>query len=135
MTGLSAASARRLDGAHPLLMKLFRAVAAEASIAVLDGQRGRAAQERAFALGHSRAHFGQSAHNFSPAVALDVVPWPLDWSDIARFRSLAELVKAKAVALGVPIAWGGDWAKLRDMPHYELNPWRTFAAEGRPFDG
>ncbi len=135
MTSLSAASARRLAGAHPLLQKLFALVAEETPIVVLDSQRGRAAQERAFALGNSHAHFGQSAHNWSPAVALDVVPAPVDWSDHARFRALAAIVKAKAAALGVPLAWGGDWPHLQDMPHYELTPWRSFAAEGRPFDG
>ncbi|MEP7240416.1 MAG: M15 family metallopeptidase [Devosia sp.] len=135
MPKLSAASQRRLDGAHPLLRALFIAIAAEASITVLDGQRGRAAQERAFALGHSRAHFGHSAHNWSPAIALDVVPAPLDWSDLARFRALAKLVKARAAALCIPIAWGGDWPRLKDMPHYELDPWRSFAAKAKPFAG
>src|SRR4051812_42669528 len=133
MPKLSPASQRRLDGAHPLLQKLFAAVASETSVLILDGQRGRMAQERAFALGHSRAHFGQSAHNWSPAIALDVVPWPLDWHDLGRFRRLAGMVKSKALALGVPIAWGGDWATLQDMPHYELDPWRNFAAKAKPF--
>jgi peptidoglycan L-alanyl-D-glutamate endopeptidase CwlK len=133
MPKLSAASRSRLDGAHPLLRKLFTAIADETPILVLDSQRGRAAQERAFALGHSRAHFGQSAHNWSPAIALDVTPAPLDWSDFDRFAALARLVKAKARTLGIPIAWGGDWPGLRDMPHYELDPWRSFAAKAKAF--
>ena len=68
MPTLSSASRQRLDGAHPLLRELFLAVADKAAIEVLESQRGRSAQERAFALGHSRAHFGQSAHNWSPAI-------------------------------------------------------------------
>lgn len=133
MPKLSAASQRRLDGAHPLLQKLFAAVADETAILILDGQRGRAAQERAFALGHSRAHFGQSAHNWMPAIALDVAPAPLVWSDTESFAALAKLVKTKAAALGVPIVWGGDWTAIRDMPHYELDPWRNFAARAKPY--
>lgn len=89
MLTLSAASSRRLAGAHPLLRQLFTAVAAQIPILVLDSQRGRRAQEQALAAGHSRAHFGQSAHNWSPAVALDVVPAPLDWNDFGRFVALA----------------------------------------------
>lgn len=134
MPALSAASQRRLDGAHPLLRQLFTAVAADTPIAILDAQRGRAAQERAFALGHSRAHFGQSAHNWAPALALDVVPEPIDWTDLDRFRALAALVKAKAIAFGIPIVWGGDWPRLKDMPHYELSPWREFARQALPFE-
>lgn len=135
MVELGAASRRRLDGAHPLLRALFERVAAETPILVLDSQRGRTAQERAFALGHSRAHFGQSAHNWSPALALDVVPAPLDWADTARFSALAARVKALAAEMSIPIVWGGDWPRLRDMPHYELAPWRSFAAAAKPFEG
>ena len=135
MPKLSALSQRRLDGAHPLLQKLFAAVAEDSPILILDGQRGRAAQEQAFALGHSRAHFGQSAHNWTPAIALDVAPAPLVWSNTEAFAALARLVKGKAAALGVPIVWGGDWATLKDMPHYELDPWRRFAAKAKPYAG
>lgn len=135
MPSLSAASQRRLDGAHPLLRQLFTVVAAKTPIVVLGSQRGRAAQERAFTLGHSRAHFGQSAHNWSPAIALDVVPDPVDWSDLPRFRALAALVKAEAHAQGIPLVWGGDWTSITDMPHYELDPWRSFAAKAKPFAG
>jgi len=135
MPKLSAASQARLDGAHPLLRKLFAKVGEQTNIAVLDSQRGRAAQERAFALGHSRAHFGQSAHNWAPAVALDVVPYPIDWNNLQRFRNLAAIVKAEAKQMGIPIAWGGDWKKLLDMPHYELTPWRDYAAKSKPFEG
>jgi peptidoglycan LD-endopeptidase CwlK len=135
MPKLSSASQGRLAGAHQLLQQLFAAVAEDAAILILDGQRGRAAQERAFALGNSRAHFGQSAHNWSPAIALDVAPAPLDWEDTKRFAALAGLVKVKAKAFGIPIVWGGDWPELRDMPHYELDPWRIFAAKAKPFAG
>jgi peptidoglycan L-alanyl-D-glutamate endopeptidase CwlK len=135
MSELSTASRQRLAAAHPLLRELFTAIAEIAPIEVLASQRGRSAQERAFALGHSRAHFGQSAHNWTPAIALDVVPAPLDWTDLDRFRALAALVKAEAKARGVPLAWGGDWARLKDMPHYELDPWRRFAAGAKPYAG
>lgn len=135
MSELSSASRQRLDAAHPLLRELFLAVAETTDIEVLESQRGRSAQERAYALGHSRAHFGQSAHNWSPAIALDVVPAPLNWIDLPRFRALAAIVKAEAKARRIPLVWGGDWARLKDMPHYELDPWRKFALEALPFDG
>lgn len=135
MPKLSAASQRRLDGAHPLLRKLFTEVARDANITILDSQRGRAAQERAFALGNSRAHFGDSAHNWRPALALDVVPYPIDWTDFGRFKVLGALVTVKAKAMGIPISWGGRWTKLKDYPHYELTPWRDYAKKSKPFEG
>jgi peptidoglycan L-alanyl-D-glutamate endopeptidase CwlK len=124
---LSAASQARLRNAHPLLQKLFAACAADPkcpAFQILESQRGRQAQERAFALGHSRAHFGQSAHNFQPAVALDVVPNPLDWNDLDSFNALGAFVMAKSMVLGIQITWGASFKKLKDYPHYELSNWR-----------
>lgn len=127
---LDAKSMANLKEAHPLLQKLFTALAADPKtpkFQILDARRGRAEQERAFALGHSRAHFGQSAHNYVPAVALDVVPIPLDWRNIASFVRVSIAVKAKAKELGIPIEYGGDWKSIKDYPHYELKPWRAYA--------
>ncbi|HXE39922.1 MAG TPA: hypothetical protein VN639_15765, partial [Azonexus sp.] len=116
MPSLSASSQARLDLAHPLLAKLFMACAADPAcppFAVLDSQRDRQAQEKAFSLGNSKAHFGQSAHNWAPAVACDVVPYPVDWNNLARFKALGAFVTAKARTLGIDITWGATW-KLKD---------------------
>lgn len=131
MPKFGAASRRNLAEAHPLLQQLFNEVIKDFDCAVLDGSRGRAAQEEAFKRGHSRAHFGQSAHNYTPAIAVDVVPYPIDWTDLKRFKALGKVVKAKAIALGIPISWGGDWTSIKDYPHYELNPWRKFAKDSK----
>jgi peptidoglycan L-alanyl-D-glutamate endopeptidase CwlK len=140
MPTLSTASQRRLDGAHPLLKRLFTACAADPKcppFTVLDSQRGRAAQERAFALGNSKAHFGQSAHNWSPAVAVDVVPYPIDWKNLNRFKALGAFVTAKAQSLGIQVTWGATFKKLKDYPHYELSNWHDLVAlkKVRPFQG
>ena len=140
MPTLSASSQARLDAAHPLLRKLFMACAADPAcppFAVLDAQRGRQAQEKAFNLGHSRAHFGQSAHNWSPAVACDVVPYPIDWNNLARFRALGAFVTAKARTLGIDITWGATWKSIKDYPHYELTNWKGLVAakKVKPFEG
>lgn len=132
---LDAASAARLAGAHPLLHTLFQAVAARTPIIILDSQRGRAAQEEAFRKGNSKAHFGESAHNWTPSVALDVAPRPLNWDDRKAFITLSTIAFEEARRLRIPIRWGGDWnrngiltdEKLSDLPHYELDPWREFA--------
>jgi peptidoglycan L-alanyl-D-glutamate endopeptidase CwlK len=135
MPKFGAASKRNLAEAHPLLQQLFNEVIKDANCTVLDAQRGRKAQELAFAQGHSKAHFGDSAHNYVPAVALDVVPYPLDWNDLASFRTLAAMVKIKAKQLSIPIQWGGDWKGLVDMPHYELSPWRDWAKKSKLIKG
>lgn len=135
MPSFSKTSKARLAKAHPLLQKLFVEVIKETDCTILDSQRGRAAQEKAFQMGNSRAHFGKSAHNWSPAVALDVAPYPIDWNDTKRFKALAKIVKRIAAELSIPISWGGDWKSIVDMPHYELDPWRTWAKTSEPFEG
>ena len=135
MSKFGASSKRHLAGAHPLLQQLFNEVIKDIDCTVLDSQRGRADQEKVFRLGNSKAHFGKSAHNWSPSVALDVVPYPLDWEDTAAFRRLGKVVKAKAKALGIPLGWGGDWKTFKDYPHYELSPWRKWAKKSKLFTG
>jgi peptidoglycan L-alanyl-D-glutamate endopeptidase CwlK len=127
MPKFSAKSKASLAKARPELRRLFEAVIFEIDCTVLDSERGKAAQEKAFNAGNSKAHFGQSPHNYTPSIAVDVVPYPLDWNDLAAFRKLGKVVKAKAKELGIPINWGGDWRSLKDFPHYELSPWRDWA--------
>jgi peptidoglycan L-alanyl-D-glutamate endopeptidase CwlK len=143
MSKFDAGAAARLKKAHPLLQKLMNAAREKTAFTILDSQRGRAAQELAFRQKRSKAHFGQSAHNWAPAIALDVAPLPVNWKNIKPFADLAKIVLPLAKEMGIPIRWGGDWnmngktadERFIDMPHYELHPWRKFAKTAKPFEG
>ena len=60
--------------------------------------------------------------------AVDLAPFPIDWSNTARFDALANLMLRAASIEGVAIRWGADWdhdGKPRergesDSPHFEL---------------
>ncbi len=135
------ASAKRLAKAHPLIQKVMNASRLEIAFTIMDSQRGRAAQEYAFRKGHSKAHFGQSAHNWSPAIAVDIAPMPLDWNDTQSFIALSKVILPIARRMIVSLRWGGDWnmdgstADGWDFPHYEMHPWRSFAKQCKPFEG
>ena len=144
MPTLDKASAQRLAKAHPLLRKLFTEVAKRADIVILESQRGRAAQELAYRTKRSKARFGQSAHNWTPAIALDVCPKPIDWKNTKALVKLAkEIVLPLAKELNIPLRWGGVWdmdgrtedEKFVDMPDYKLSPWRNFAKDAALFEG
>lgn len=62
----------------------------------------------------------KSRHNYYPAKAVDVVPYPLDWNDIDSFKLLASVVKRKAIELGIDVEWGGDWKSFKDYPHWQI---------------
>jgi len=44
--------------------------------------------------------------------------WLWDWPLYGR---IAEAFKASARELRIPLTWGGEWSRLRDGPHFELD--------------
>lgn len=114
-----------LSMADERLQLLFKEVIKEKNISIICGYRGKEEQEKAYKDGKSRAHFGQSPHNFNPSYAIDVCPYPIDWYNLNRFADLAYVVKLKARELGIEVLWGGDWSSLKDYPHWEIKSWQT----------
>jgi len=121
-------SNKALATAHPDLQRLFKEVIKHMDCTVLEGYRDKVAQDAAVAAGKSKTPWPQSKHNSKPSRAVDVVPYPIDWSDKERFYHFAGFVRGVAAMLGIDIRWGGDWdgdADLRnqtfmDLPHYEI---------------
>lgn len=124
---------------HPDLRAMVDDAIREVDFKILEGTRGRSAQELAFAAGHSKARFGESAHNYLPAVAVDLFPAPYSWdtkrADVRdAFKTLRDVMMHAAQRRGVRLRWGGDWDRdgvpnsvgLIDLPHFELDPWRSF---------
>lgn len=60
------------------------------------------------------------ASNHASGKAVDVVPYPVDWNDISKFRTIATAFKEAARELGVKLEWSGDWSKSKDYPHFEV---------------
>jgi peptidoglycan L-alanyl-D-glutamate endopeptidase CwlK len=128
----SARSKSILLTCHPALQAVMVEVVKTFDCTVICGRRSEAEQEKAFNEGKSKAHFGESAHNFPEALAVDVVPYPIDWQDLTRMAYFAGHVMKQAEALGVKLTWGGDWDRdtqlsdnrFNDFPHFELADWR-----------
>jgi peptidoglycan LD-endopeptidase CwlK len=121
-------SLRNMAQLHPKLQTVLNEAIKTYDFTIICGNRGRADQEEAFRTGKSKAHFGQSPHNYLPALAADCIPYPFveaDWKDEARFAEMARAILAAGDKVGVPLTWGGDW-KMHDTPHFELRPWRDF---------
>lgn len=59
------------------------------------------------------------------SMALDAVPYPIDWDDTEGFIAFGNYVKGVADTLldygeiEHALEWGGDW-KWKDMPHFQL---------------
>lgn len=143
MPNFSLMSKNNLVKCRPELQEIANLAIQRIDFKVLDSLRGRAAQELAFRRGHSKAHFGQSAHNYKPAIAFDLFPAPYDWDNTESFIRLADVILDIAEQKSIPIRWGGDWnmdgkrttRDSWDKPHYELHPWREWAKRSRLYQG
>jgi peptidoglycan L-alanyl-D-glutamate endopeptidase CwlK len=121
-------SAQRLSTCDERLRKLFNEVILHYDCSILCGHRGEAEQNEAYEKGASKKQFPDSKHNKFPSLAIDAVPYPIDWADMERFRHFQGFVEATAIQMGIKIRSGGDWDSDRDfkdqhlidMPHFEL---------------
>jgi peptidoglycan L-alanyl-D-glutamate endopeptidase CwlK len=67
-------------------------------------------------------------HNYTPALAVDVVPFPIDWNNRERFVLLAGIFLGIAHEKGIKLRWGGAWRgdltlpkqTFDDLPHFEI---------------
>lgn len=133
------ASSRNLSMAHGDLQRVMHLARLEIVFRVLDSSRGKIAQNKAFREKRSKARFGDSAHNWAPAIAVDLFPAPYDWNNLAAFDDLSKVVLHIAKEQNVPLRWGGDWNMDGnqkdgwDKPHFELHPWRVYARKSTPY--
>jgi hypothetical protein len=117
----------KLNAVHPDLARwvhVLRSTHLDAHVSC--GYRGKDAQEAAFTAGTSHAHYGQSAHNTAPAMAVDL--FRLTQAGGAAFERpwYSETIAPIAKAAG--LIWGGDWKSISDMPHVELPGFTPFKA-------
>jgi hypothetical protein len=126
-------SEKQLATCTPGIQKVMRAALARGvmDFKIVEGHRGKTAQNIAYAKGNSQRPWPLGEHNALPSRAADIMPYPVDWSDkaanIQRCCVLAGIVLACAVELGIGIRWGGDWnmdgdtrdEKFRDYGHFE----------------
>ena len=113
-------SKHRLSTAHTDLQALFNTVIKYRDCSVLCGYRSRHDQNQLYQQGKSHAMYPQSKHNHYPSLAVDVVPFPVDWKDINRFYHFAGFVFGIAAQMGIRMKWGGDFNGFFDGPHFEL---------------
>lgn len=85
--------------------------------------RGRIDQEAAYARGASRAHYGESAHNYNCAIDIFVNRpgdiYPKDWFLDTLVHEIPTFVQ-----------WGYEWKSFPEMPHLEVKNWKILKERG-----
>lgn len=123
---LSQRSLTRLIGVHPDPVAVVKLAIQRTRVdfTVVEGVRTVAQQREYVARGSSKTmasyHLLQAdglghAADLAPLVA-GVIPWN-NWQ---AFADLADVVKACAAELGVPVEWGGVWKTFKDGPDFQI---------------
>lgn len=128
MSKWSKKSEERLNTCKPEIIQLANEIIAYTDCSVICGFRTEKEQKEARLKGKSQVHFPDSKHNEYPSAAIDLAPYPIDWSDIRRFYYFGGYVVGVAQRLGIPLRWGGDWdgdfqvkdQNFNDLVHFEL---------------
>ena len=114
------------------LQQVMQHVIKHIDFKILEGYRCPKRQDTLFKEGKSKLKAGQSKHNQEPSLAVDIAPYPIDYSNdlknLARWYYLAGSMKATAEMLGIKMRWGGDWdsdndfsdQNFDDLGHFEL---------------
>ena len=125
-------SNEKLSQCDHRLVKVAERVIKVMDFKVLEGHRDQATQDKYFKEGKSKLKWPNGKHNKLPSLAIDVVPYPVDFSDkpkaIARFYLLGGLFLMAANELGIKLRCGFDWDgdfdlnenQFDDLGHFEL---------------
>ena len=95
---------------------------------IIEGHRGEERQNEAYSKGNSKVKYPNGKHNKNPSIAVDVAPYPVDWTDRDRFHYFGGYVLGIASQMGLKIRWGGDWDmdtqtkdnRFDDLVHFEI---------------
>lgn len=138
MFSFSARSKKNLDECHEDLVKIFNQVIQNYDCAIICGARDEETQNALFHSGQSKLQYPDSKHNVSEeepkSMAVDAVPYPVDWEDRESFYHFAGYVKGVADVLyeageidhvlRCGCDWDGDCVfddqTFHDFPHFEL---------------
>lgn len=134
MYKFSQRSTQNLGTCHPDLQRIFHQVIKGFDCTILEGERNKEKQNQYYKEKKTKLKYPKSRHNSNPSMAVDVVPYPIDWKDGDRMKHFAGYVKGITAILYHQgkikhlTRWGGDWDndtqlkdnKFQDFPHFEL---------------
>lgn len=128
MPNFSDSSLSKLNTVDPRLIEVAHEVIKLVDFSVIEGHRGEKKQDQMFREGRSKLKWPASKHNRYPSLAIDVVPYPIDWLNRERFYYIAGMFIAIAAERGIKLRYGGDWdgdgltddQTFYDLPHLEI---------------
>ena len=128
MPRFSKRSKEILETCDPQLIRIFNEVILTFDCTIISGYRDEKEQNSLVDRGLSKLRFPDSKHNVYPSLAVDAVPYPINWHDRERMTLFAGFVLGTAIELTTQLRWGGDWNmnwevrdnNFDDLAHFEL---------------
>ena len=128
MPRFSKKSRSKLSTCHEDIQKVFNEVIKHVDCTILEGRRGEEAQNKAYREGFSKVSYPNGKHNKTPSIAVDSLPYPIDWEDTERMTLFAGFVLGVASQMDIKLRWGVDWnmnfvtkdTNFKDYPHFEI---------------
>ena len=128
MPKFGALSREQLDTCDERIQRVFYEVIKHFDCKIIEGHRRQALQDLYFKQGKSKVQWPNGAHNSLPSMAVDAMPYPVNWFDVKRMCYFAGFVMATALSMGIRLRWGHDWdgdtdlkdQTFNDGPHYEI---------------
>lgn len=132
MAKFGGTSWKRLVSCDWALQHLMQRVVQIRDISVVCGRRDEEEQNKMFDEGKSKLRWPNGNHNAVDLAelvkAVDIVPWPEQYSDPMTMIHVAGIVLGVAAEMNIPITWGGDWngnedlndQNFIDLWHFEL---------------
>ena len=94
-------SKEQLATCNEKLERVFNEVIKTVDCSVLEGHRGKVRQDAFYEEGKTKVKYPKGRHNANPSLAVDVVPYPIDWDDRERFHLFAGFVLGTAKQMGI----------------------------------
>jgi peptidoglycan LD-endopeptidase CwlK len=135
MPKFSQESFSRLSTCHQDLQVLFYEVIKYFDCTILEGHRNKELQDIAFDKGNTKLQWPNGKHNHQPSMAVDVAPFPVDFTQKEKLcwfggyvLGIAQKLKDEG-KMTRAVRWGGSWNglgefnepnMLNDLLHFEL---------------
>jgi len=134
MPHFSTASKEKLATCHQDLQTIFNYVIQSFDCTIICGERTKESQNDAYDDGFSKVRYPKSKHNSHPSMAVDAIPWPIEWGNLKRMKYFAGYVMGIAEtlkrygAITHDLITGLDWdddtilkdTTFVDHPHFQL---------------
>jgi peptidoglycan L-alanyl-D-glutamate endopeptidase CwlK len=136
MPKYSQKSQDKLKECHQDLQTIFNYVIQHWDNTIITGHRSKEEQDDVFQKGYSKVKWPNSKHNSKPSMAVDSVPYPIEWTNTDRMKIYVGFVLGVARRMlddgeiTHELVSGLDWDNdtfikdhtFHDHPHFQLKP-------------